>query len=212
MRSRNEHTAADAHAGPASTGAETAQRLRPRAEKLQRKGTDLSGSVKHAPRQKQLSPTPADAAPAAPAKKSSSRDLAKALVAANAAIDKKALEPVLIDLSESHSYADFLLVVSARSGRGIKAIAEHVVETMGESGHRTVGVEGVREGRWALIDFGDVVVHVFDQPLREFYDLEGMWFDAPRVALEVPPEQRSAARASFDYDLDDGEDAAELRG
>ena len=57
-------------------------------------------------------------------------------------------------------------------------------------GYRAIGVEGVREGRWALLDYGDLVVHVFDHPLREFYDLEGMWFDAPKLELQVPPEQR----------------------
>lgn len=150
--------------------------------------------------------------PAASKTPAASSNQAKALTAAQAAIDKKALEPVLVDLTEAKSYADFLLVVSSNSSRGVKAIAENVIETMAAAGYRTIGIEGVREGRWALIDFGDVVVHVFDQPLREFYDLEGMWFDAPRIPLEVPPEQRVASR-SHGYDLDGGEeDAGSARG
>ncbi len=118
------------------------------------------------------------------------RSREKALCAAQAAIDKKGLGPVLLDLREQKSYTDYLLVVSGPGPRATKAVAESVQETMAEHGYRAIGVEGVREGRWALLDYGDLVVHVFDHPLREFYDLEGMWFDAPKVELQVPPEQR----------------------
>lgn len=127
--------------------------------------------------------------------------LERALVAARAAIDKKALEPVLIDLTQQKSYADYLLLCSAQSGRAVRAIADHIVEAMAELGVRAIGTEGVRDGRWALLDFGDLVVHVFDHPLREFYDLDGMWFDAPRIPLEVPPEQRIGPSGLLDYDL-----------
>ena len=125
--------------------------------------------------------------------------LKKALCAAQAAIDKKALGPVLIDLHEAQSYTDYLLVVSAPGPRAVRAIAEHVEEVMSEQGHRALGIEGVGEGRWALLDYGELVLHVFDQPLREFYDLEGMWFDAPRVELAVPPEQRLPHPDAYDY-------------
>ena len=130
--------------------------------------------------------------------------LKKALSAAQAAIDKKALGPVLIDLHEAQSYTDYLLVASAPGPRAVRAIAEHVQEVMAEQGHRALGVEGVGEGRWALLDYGELVLHVFDQPLREFYDLEGMWFDAPRVELQVPPEQRLPRPESSDYGDSDG--------
>ena len=53
-----------------------------------------------------------------------------------------------------------------------------------------LGVEGKRDGQWTLIDFGDLIVHVFYHPMREFYDLEGLWADAPRVQINVPPESR----------------------
>lgn len=134
----------------------------------------------------------ADAAePTNPAKaQADARSLEKARCAAQAAIDKKGLGPVLLDLREQKSYTDYLLVVSGPGPRATKAVAESVQETMSEHGYRAIGVEGVREGRWALLDYGDLVVHVFDHPLREFYDLEGMWFDAPKIELQVPPEQR----------------------
>lgn len=129
--------------------------------------------------------------------------LKKALCAAQAAIDKKALGPVLIDLNAAQSYTDYLLVASGQGPRAVHAIAEHVEQVMAEQGFRALGVEGAREGRWALLDYGEVVCHIFDQPLREFYDLEGMWFDAPRVPLAVPPEQRLPAPGTYDYEDDE---------
>lgn len=125
--------------------------------------------------------------------------LQKALLAAQAAIDKKALGPVLIDLTETQSYTDYLLVASATGSRAVRAIAEHVEQVMPSMAISPLGVEGITEGRWALLDYGELVFHVFDQPLREFYDLEGMWFDAPRVPLSVPPEQRLAPPGMYDY-------------
>ena len=119
-----------------------------------------------------------------------------AIAAANAAIAKLAIEPVLIDLSESHSYTDYLLVASGQGSRGVSAIAEHIEKVMTERGVRSIGKEGLREGNWALLDFGDFVVHIFDQHLREFYDLESLWFDAPRIELVIPPEQRLAAHTA----------------
>ena len=131
--------------------------------------------------------------------------LKKALCAAQAAIDKKALGPVLIDLTDAQSYTDYLLVASAQGPRAVRAIAEHVEKVMAEQGYKAIGIEGVGEGRWALLDYGELVLHVFDQPLREFYDLEGMWFDAPRVPLSVPPEQRLPSPDSYDFGDEEGD-------
>ena len=125
--------------------------------------------------------------------------LKKALCAAQAAIDKKALGPVLIDLVDSQSYTDYLLVASAVGPRAVRAIAEHVEKIMAEQGYTPLGVEGIREGRWALLDYGELVFHVFDQPLREFYDIEGMWFDAPKIPLAVPKEQQLPAPGIYAY-------------
>ena len=119
-----------------------------------------------------------------------------AIAAAEAAIAKLAIEPVLIDLCEAHSYTDYLLVASGQGSRGVSAIAEHIEKVMTERGVRSLGQEGLREGNWALLDFGDFVVHIFDQHLREFYDLESLWFDAPRIELTIPPEQRLAAHTA----------------
>jgi ribosome-associated protein len=122
--------------------------------------------------------------------------LANAKLAISAALDKKAVEPVLIDIYGRSSYADFIAVVSGRSDRQVDAIAEGVCEAMAAQGRRPIGREGARNGRWVLIDFGDVVMHVFYHPLREVFDIESLWIDAPRVKLQVPAEARIEAAGS----------------
>ena len=118
-----------------------------------------------------------------------SKDLA--MLATEAALEKKGLEPVLLDLTEQGSYTDYILVVSGRSDRHVQAVADAVLDAVKrERGTLPLGVEGKRDGHWTLIDFGELIVHVFYHPMREFYDLEGLWVDAPRVPLEVPPESR----------------------
>lgn len=111
-----------------------------------------------------------------------------ALSAIEAALDKKAILPVLIDVSHMGSYTDFIGILSGRSDRQVDAIAENVRELMKTRGRSLVGQEGLGSGRWTLLDFGDVVIHVFFHPVRQFYDLEGLWIDAPRVSMDLPPE------------------------
>ena len=114
----------------------------------------------------------------------------QALLALQAALEKKALEPVLLDLAAQGSYTDYLLLLSGTSDRHVQTIADAVVEAFHKARLPILGVEGRGEGRWVLIDRGDVVIHVFHHPLREHYDLEGMWSEAPRVPLAVPAEAR----------------------
>lgn len=111
--------------------------------------------------------------------------------ALTAALDKKALEPVLLDVRSQSSYTDFILLLSGRSDRHVQAVADAVLEALSRQGQRPIGVEGQQQGHWTLADFGDFVVHVFYHPMREFYDLEGLWCDAPRVELQVPPESQT---------------------
>ena len=126
-----------------------------------------------------------------PAEDRSRREsLAAAKVAIAAALDKKAIEPVLIDVCGRASYADFIAVVSGRSDRQVEAIAQGVCEAMAAKGRRPLGREGARNGRWVLVDFGDVVMHVFYHPVREVFDIESLWIDAPRVKLQVPAEAK----------------------
>lgn len=109
-------------------------------------------------------------------------ELARDLAAACA--ESKALDVVILDLRGMVDFADFFVLATARNPRQVNAIAESVKQRAKQD-HDTppVGVEGTTAGRWVLADFGDVVVHVFDRDMRGFYDLDGLWRDAPRVAV-----------------------------
>jgi ribosome-associated protein len=122
---------------------------------------------------------------------------ALALHAIDAALDKKALAPVLIDVSAMASYTDFIGVVSGRSDRQVDAIAENIRHAMKERGRLALGQEGTGNGRWTLLDFGSVVIHVFYHPVREFYDLESLWIEAPRVPIDVPAESTISEPESY---------------
>jgi ribosome-associated protein len=111
-----------------------------------------------------------------------------AIAAMDAALDKHGLQPVLIDVSAMGSYTDFIGIVSGRSDRQVDAIAESVSMALKARGLYPLGQEGTGSGRWTLLDFGSFVVHIFYHPVREFYDLESLWIEAPRVKLDVPPE------------------------
>jgi ribosome-associated protein len=96
------------------------------------------------------------------------------------ALDRKAEEVVVIDVTGRCSYADFLVVASGTSDRHVTAIAESVQGELHARGRRVLGREGLREGQWALIDAGDVVLHVFHAFTRSEVDLDGLWREAPR--------------------------------
>lgn len=112
-----------------------------------------------------------------------------------AAFTKNAYEPVLLDVSEHSSYTDYILLLSGRSVRQVQAVSEAIQKELKQRGHDALGVEGQRGGQWYLLDFGDVVIHIFHHPVREYYDLEGLWAEAERVELDVPPELRVAQMA-----------------
>jgi ribosome-associated protein len=119
----------------------------------------------------------------------------KALLAVTAALDKKGTEPVLLDVSHMTGYTDSVLLVSGGSERQVDAIARGVEELLREHGHRPLGTEGAGHGQWILLDYGDLIVHVFYHPVREQYDLERLWSEAPRVRIEAPAPTRVAAAA-----------------
>ena len=80
--------------------------------------------------------------------------------------------------------------MSARSDRQVGAIFDSITASLKQSGHKPLGTEGAESGQWALVDFGEVIVHVFHHPVREHYDLESLWVDAGRVPIDVPDEAR----------------------
>ena len=109
---------------------------------------------------------------------------------AEAAIEKQAVDPVLIHVEDFVSYADYVLIVSARSTPQLDAIASHCAAVGKKLGHRALSVEGAGGGDhdWVLVDFGDVVLHVFKGETRHRYDLEGLWSDAAKV--DIPGVER----------------------
>ncbi len=97
------------------------------------------------------------------------------------AADKKAADIVLLDIHELTSLADYFVIASGASERQLGAIADGIVEALRNEGIRPIGREGSAEAHWLLIDFGMVVVHVMAPPERDFYQLERLWADAPRL-------------------------------
>ena len=110
----------------------------------------------------------------------------KALLLTRFALDKKACDLVVLDVHEHTSIADYFIVCSGRSDRQVQSIAQGIEESAAEEGFRPFAVEGTQRGHWALIDFSDVIVHVFYEPVREFYDLDGLWGHAPKAKLPEP--------------------------
>jgi len=108
----------------------------------------------------------------------------KSLLCLKTAIEKKALNPVLLELKEITSFTDYFLLLSGKSDRQVQAIAKAIEEALKKKGVRPLGQEGTLGGKWVLMDYEDVVVHIFLEPVRKFYDLEGLWVDAPRIDLQ----------------------------
>jgi ribosome-associated protein len=102
---------------------------------------------------------------------------------AQAALDRKAEDLQVFDLRGMTTYTDFLVVCSGTSDRQVQAIAEGIEVELKAENSRPIGTEGYTEGQWVLLDYGDVIVHVFYQHVRDFYDLEGLWSDAPRLSI-----------------------------
>ncbi len=104
--------------------------------------------------------------------------------------DRKAVDGVVLDLRKLSDATDYFVVVSGTSDTHVRAIAEGVVEALRERGVRAHHIEGLAGGRWVLLDFVDFVVHVFHPALREFYQLEGLWADAPQRPVPAGEEAR----------------------
>jgi len=114
--------------------------------------------------------------------------LEKARIAAEAALGKAGQDIAVLDVRNVVSFADSLVIVTGRSDRQVKAIADAVDQELSARGERPLGMEGYREGRWVLIDLVDVVVHVFQSEARQHYDLERLWSDSVRVELDLEDE------------------------
>jgi len=110
--------------------------------------------------------------------------LERATICAQTAIDNKAEDLVVLDVKSMCSFADYFVIMSGRSSRHVKGLAEAMEGAMRSKRISAAKAEGIADGMWVLLDFGDVVVHIFYHEQRSFYDLEGLWHDAPRVTID----------------------------
>lgn len=108
----------------------------------------------------------------------------KGVLCAQVAVSFKALDVVVLDVTGLSSFADFFVICSGKSSRQVQGIADNVEARLKEMRLRPMGVEGQREGQWILMDYGDVIIHIFYEPVRSFYDLESLWSEARRVRVE----------------------------
>ncbi len=113
-----------------------------------------------------------------------------------AILGRKAMNVVALDVAEMTSYADVFIFCSGRSNRQVIAIAEHIKTSLKKHKIKPINVEGTKDGHWVLLDYGHVIIHVFYEPIREFYDLEGLWVDAKRIMTPSLEKHISAEGSS----------------
>ncbi len=159
------------------TGSPARREIKPKPAGPALRKAPLGGPKRAVPRR----PAPPDAATGP---SSEARDLAVALAAA--ALDKKAIGIEILDVTGKVDYADFLVVMTGRSDRHVHAIATGIEEAMRHRKLAPLSMEGLTAATWVLIDFGEVVVHVFQEEARALYDIEGLWIDAGRVPVPGP--------------------------
>ena len=119
-------------------------------------------------------------------KKQSDGSPERALACINAALEKKATKLVVLKVQEISAFADYFIICSGNSDRQVRAIATAIQENLKKKNILPLGIEGEAVGSWVLLDYDDVIIHVFLESVRNFYDLERLWLESPR--MEVPDE------------------------
>ena len=113
--------------------------------------------------------------------------------------DRKPKSVVALMVGELTSYTDMVVIVEAGSSRQVASLSEHIVKSLKDKKIKALGTEGIQEGQWALLDFGHLIIHVFESEAKAFYDLEGLWSDAKEVDLSG-----FGAQTTTDMEDDDG--------
>jgi len=118
----------------------------------------------------------------------------------------KGIEPVLLEVEKFCSFADYFILCSGSSRRHVLALAQHLEETLSQAGVKPLGVEGLEEGQWVLLDYNTLIIHIFLDPLREFYNLEDLWSEAPKTLIDTdnysPPSSLSSQEPTTHTDTD----------
>jgi ribosome-associated protein len=99
-------------------------------------------------------------------------------------VDSKGIDLTVLDVSEAFGLSDFFIVVSGRSDRHVQGMINRVINSLEEKGITPIGIEGFETGHWIILDYGEVVLHAFYEPVRETYDIEGLWSTAPRLEVQ----------------------------
>ena len=120
-----------------------------------------------------------------------------------AVLGKKPVDVVALDMRELTSIADAFIICSGSSNRQVTAIAEHVERQLRKQKVKPLGVEGAKDGQWVLLDYGHVIIHVFYDSVRQFYDLEGLWTDARRIEMPGVKKRKAAARRTPSQSADE---------
>src|SRR6266436_891817 len=124
----------------------------------------------------------------------------------NAAWEKKALDLTVLDLRDIASFTDFFVIATGTNRRQVQAISDEVVEQLKRSGTRAARVEGYQNAEWILVDYGDFVVHVFEDKARRFYDLERLWREASRFDVLPPGSEIANLKSEISNPKSDGSD------
>ncbi len=120
--------------------------------------------------------------------------LKRALVAAQTADDNRGRDIVILDMRDMTTFFDYFVICSGSSRRQLHAISEEIDHALEEGlGDRRLGIEGYNESRWILLDYGDIVIHIFEPETREYYDLENLWGKAKKVDFEPASEKKPEA-------------------
>jgi ribosome-associated protein len=112
----------------------------------------------------------------------------KALQAAQSALAKKAKNTLVLELKGLAIFTDYFVICSGESTTQVKAIAEHIESEFAKHQLRPLSIEGLRYAHWVLMDYGDTIIHIFEEETRAYYELEKLWLDAPRI--DIPQEHR----------------------
>jgi ribosome-associated protein len=123
-------------------------------------------------------------------------------------VANKGMDPVLLEVTEFCSFADFFILCSGMSQRHVLALAQHLEEALAQAGVKPLGVEGLDEGQWVLMDYNTLLVHIFMQPRREFYNLEDLWSEAPKTQIDTDSSAQIAP-TSAPEPLSDADTASE---
>lgn len=162
------------------------------ATKGKKKAAAATGVVVAAPRARRAKP---ETAPATTASKANPRARALAIEAARVAEGYKCEEILVLDVQGVSSICDFMVIATGTSDRQMRAVSDHIESAARALGDKPYRTAGIQQASWIVLDFVDVVIHLFDPEARRYYDLEMLWGDAPRVSWEARPAARSAVAA-----------------